>query len=117
MSTYIMLSTLTPEGRKTIKDRPGRIREVSQELESMGARVTEQYATLGPYDFVSIVEAPDNETISKISVDLCSRGTVEIMTLAAVSVDSFISSLTIERRSKPKKATKATKTKGKAKRK
>jgi uncharacterized protein with GYD domain len=117
MSTYIMLSTLTPEGRKTIKDRPGRIREVSQELESMGARVTEQYATLGPYDFVSIVEAPDNETISKISVDLCSRGTVQIMTLAALSVDSFISSLTIERRSKPKKTTKATKTKGKAKRK
>ena len=119
MGTYIMLSTLTPEGRKTIKDRPGRIKEVSQELESMGARVTEQYATLGPYDFVSIVEAPDNETIGRISVDLCSRGTVEIMTLAAVSVNSFISSissLTMERRSKPKKAAKATKTKGKAKR-
>ena len=116
MGTYIMLSTLTPEGRKTIKDRPGRIKEVSQELESMGATVTEQYATLGPYDFVSIVEAPDNETIGRISVDLCSRGTVEIMTLAAVSVNSFISSLTMERRSNPKKAAKATKTKGKAKR-
>ncbi|HSE84216.1 MAG TPA: GYD domain-containing protein [Thermodesulfobacteriota bacterium] len=93
MSTYILLSKLTAEGRKTIKDRPDRIREVDKELENMNVRVVEQYATLGPYDFVNIVEAPDNETISKVSVDLCSRGTVEIMTLAAISVDSFISSL------------------------
>ena len=118
MGTYIMLSTLTPEGRKTIKDRPGRIKEVSQELETMGARVMEQYATLGPYDFLSIVEAPDNKTISKLSVDLCSRGTVEIMTLAAIPVSSFISSLgTIEKKSKAKKpAVKSAKPKGKAKR-
>ncbi len=87
MNTYIMLSTLTPEGRKTIKDRPGRIKEVSQELETLGLRVTRQYATLGSYDFVSIVEASDNETISKISVDLCSLGTIETMTLAAMPVD------------------------------
>lgn len=120
MSTYIMLSTLTPDGRKTIKDRPGRIGEVNQELEAMGVRVMKQYATLGPYDFLSIVEAPDNQTISKISVDLCSRGTVEIMTLAAIPVDSFISSLgTIVKKSKPKKPAKPVKSpkaKGKAKR-
>jgi uncharacterized protein with GYD domain len=107
MNTYIMLSTLTPEGRKTIKERPERIKEVSQELETLGLRVTGQYATLGPYDFVSIVEASDNETISKISVDLCSRGTIEIMTLAAMPVDSFISSLTMKNKSKTKKATKS----------
>jgi uncharacterized protein with GYD domain len=120
MGTYIMLSTLTPEGRKTIKDRPERIGEVNRELEAMGARVMKQYATLGPYDFLSIVEAPDNQTISKISVDLCSRGTVEIMTLAAIPVDSFISSLgTIVKKSKPKKPTrpvKSAKAKGKARR-
>ncbi len=118
MGTYIMLSTLTPEGRKTIKDRPERIGEVNRELEAMGARVMKQYATLGPYDFLSIVEAPDNQTISKISVDLCSRGTVEIMTLAAIPVDSFISSLrTIVKKSKPKKPTRPVKSaKGKARR-
>jgi uncharacterized protein with GYD domain len=120
MGTYIMLSTLTPEGRKTIKDRPGRIREVSQELETMGVRVMKQYATLGPYDFLSIVEAPDNHTISKISVDLCARGTVEIMTLAAIPVDSFISSLRkIGKKSKPEKTVKpvkSAKAKGKSKR-
>jgi uncharacterized protein with GYD domain len=107
-----MLSTLTPEGRKTIKDRPGRIKEVSRELETFGLKVTRQYATLGPYDFVSIVEASDNETISKISVDLCSRGTIEIMTLAAMPVDSFISFLTMRDKIKTKRATKS---KGKAK--
>ncbi len=107
MGTYIMLSKLTPEGRKTIKERPGRIKEVDQELEAMGLKVIKQYATLGPYDFVNIVEASDNETVGKVSVDLCSRGTIEIMTLAAIPVDKFISSLKTVKRVKPKKTTKA----------
>ncbi len=107
MGIYIMLSKLTPEGRKTIKERPGRIREVDQELEAMGMKVVKQYATLGPYDFVNIVEARDNETVGKVSVDLCSRGTVEIMTLAAIPVDKFISSLKTVKRDTSKKATKA----------
>lgn len=93
MATYILLSKLTPDGRRTIKERPGRIKEVDKEIEKMGARVRDQYATLGPYDFVSIVDAPNNETISRVSVDLCARGTVEIMTLAAIHRDSFIASL------------------------
>jgi len=107
MGTYIMFSKLTPEGRKTIKERPGRIKEVDQELEAMGLKVIKQYATLGPYDFVNIVEAADNETVGKVSVDLCSRGTIEIMTLAAIPVDKFISSLKTVERVKPKKTTKA----------
>jgi len=104
MATYILLSKLTPDGRKTIKKRPGRIREVDKEIEKMGAKVVQQYATLGPYDFVNIVEAPNNETISKVSVDLCARGTVEIMTLVAIQVDSFITSLKkgSKSRAKPK---------------
>jgi uncharacterized protein with GYD domain len=114
MGTYILLSKLTPDGRKTIKERPGRIKEVDQELERIGVRVIEQYATLGPYDFVNIVEAPDNETISKVSVDLCSRGTVEIMTLAAIPVDSFISAIKAGKKAKPKRAKTA---KGKPKKK
>ena len=76
-----------------MKERPGRIKEVDKELEDIGVRVVEQYATLGRYDFVNIVEAPDNETIGKVSVDLCSRGTVELITLPAVSVESLVESL------------------------
>lgn len=89
MGKYIMLSTLTDEGRKTIKMRPERIKEVNKEIEKMGVKVLAQYAVLGPYDFVNIVEAANNETISRVSIELGSRGTVKIMTLAAIPIDKF----------------------------
>ncbi len=84
-----MLSTLTDEGRKTLKERPERLKEVNQEIEKMGARVITQYAVLGDYDFVNIVEAPSNEVIARISVELGSRGTVQLTTLPAMTIDSF----------------------------
>ncbi len=93
MGIYILLSRLTPDGRKTLRERPYRIREVDEELERMGVRVLEQYATLGQYDFVNIVEAPDNETIGEVSVDLCSRGTLDLITMPAIDVDKFINTL------------------------
>ncbi|HXG30577.1 MAG TPA: GYD domain-containing protein [Thermodesulfobacteriota bacterium] len=93
MATYVMLSTLTDEGRKTVKMRPERIKEVNKELEKSGVKVLAQYAVLGPYDFVNIVEAPDNETISRVSIELGSRGTVQLMTLAAIPIDKFTSKL------------------------
>jgi uncharacterized protein with GYD domain len=93
MPTYVLMSTLTDEGRKTVKERPDRIKEVNQELEGMGARVIGQYAVLGAYDFVSIVEAPNNETIARISVELGSRGTVHIMTLPAIPIEDFTNQL------------------------
>jgi uncharacterized protein with GYD domain len=93
MPTYVLMSTLTDEGRKTVKERPDRIREVNRELEGMGARVLSQYAVLGAYDFVSIVEAPNNETIARISVELGSRGTVQIMTLPAIPIEDFTDQL------------------------
>jgi len=89
MATYIMLSTLTDEGRKTLKERPERLQEVNREIEAMGARVTSQYAVLGTYDFVNILEAPDNETIARISVELGARGTVSLTTLPALPVEAF----------------------------
>jgi uncharacterized protein with GYD domain len=89
MATYIMLSTLTDEGRKTLKERPERLKEVNKELEAMGARVVAQYAVLGGYDFVNVVEAPSNEVIARISVELGSRGTIQLTTLPAISVDTF----------------------------
>ncbi len=90
MPTYILLSTLTSEGRKTIKERPERIKEVNKEIEKFGAKVVEQYATLGKYDFVNIVEAPDNDAITRVSIELGSRGTVHIMSMPAKPIDAFL---------------------------
>jgi len=88
-----MLTTLTDEGRKTITENPGRIKEVNKEVEAMGAKVLAQYAVLGPYDFVNIVEAPNNEAVSKVAIALGSRGTLQTMTLAAMDIDAFIGGL------------------------
>ena len=90
MPIYILVSKLTNEGRKTIKNNPDRIRQVDQEIAKMGAKVLAQYATLGKYDFINIVEAPDNETIVCVSTELGSRGTVEITTLSAIPVFEFV---------------------------
>jgi uncharacterized protein with GYD domain len=89
MATYILLSTLTDEGRKTVKDKPFRIQEVNKEIESMGAKVVGQWAVLGPYDFVNVVEAPNNETVARISLEQGARGTIQIMTLAAIPVEEL----------------------------
>ena len=89
MSTYILLSSLTPEGRRTLHSNPDRLEEVNKEIEAFGWTVKEQYAVLGPYDFISIIEAPDNETVAHLSVDLGSRGTVNIMTLPAIPRGQF----------------------------
>jgi uncharacterized protein with GYD domain len=85
-----MISTLTDEGRKTIKKHPERIEEVNREIESMGAKVLAQYAILGQYDFLNILEAPNNEAIAKVSIELGSRGTIQIITLPAIPVEDFI---------------------------
>jgi uncharacterized protein with GYD domain len=91
VALYIILSNLTDEGRKTIKSRPERIREVNKEIDAMGGKVIAQYATLGPYDFVNVIEAANNEVIVRISVELGSRGTLQLMTLPAIDVNEFIS--------------------------
>ena len=93
MGIYIMLSTLTDEGAKTLKANPERLKEVNREVEGMGVKILAQYAVLGPYDFVNIVEAPDNETVTRVSLELSSRGTVRMTTLAAVPVDELIGRL------------------------
>jgi uncharacterized protein with GYD domain len=90
MAHYVILSTLTDEGRKTIKEKPQRILEVNKELEKLGVKVKEQFAVLGPYDFVNIVEAPDNDAVMRMSVELGARGRVQLLTLAAVPIEEFI---------------------------
>jgi uncharacterized protein with GYD domain len=89
LAVYILLSKLTAEGRKTVRENPARIQEVNKEIEKFGAKVLSQYATLGAYDFVNIVDAPDNKTVVKVSVELGSRGTVEITTLPAMMLNEF----------------------------
>jgi uncharacterized protein with GYD domain len=84
MPTYILLSTLTPEGRQTLHKNPDRLEQVNKEIADFGCKVVAQYAVLGSYDFVSIVEAPDNETAAHLSIDLGSRGSVSITTLPAI---------------------------------
>ncbi len=84
MPTYILLSTLTPEGRETLHKDPDRLEAVNREMTEFGCKVISQYALLGLYDFITIVEAPDNETVAHLSIDLGSRGSVNIATLPAI---------------------------------
>src|SRR3990170_126723 len=106
MALYIMLTTLTDEGRKTIKANPGRIKEVNKEVEAMGVKVVAQYALLGPYDFVNVLEAPNNDVIAKVAVELGSRGTLATMTMAAFEVDAFTKAVSVSggRRRRVRKA-------------
>jgi len=91
--TYVMLSRLTPEGVQTLKNNPSRLREVNREIEQLGAKVTAQWAVLGRYDFVNIVEAPDEQTMSRVSLELGSRGTARYETLVAIPVEDFIAAV------------------------
>ncbi len=93
MPVYIMMTTLTDEGRKTIKEQPERIKEVNKEVEGMGVKILSQYAVLGQYDFLNILEAPSNEAVVKVALELGARGTVQTTTLAAMKLDDFIASL------------------------
>jgi len=90
MALYVMFTTLTDEGRKTIKNNPERIKEVDKEVERMGAKVLAQYAVIGPYDFVTILEAQNNEAIARVSVELGARGTIQVETHAAIPVYELI---------------------------
>ena len=93
MPTYVMLSTLTAQGVQTLKSNPERLREVNRDVEELGARVLHQWATLGTFDFVNVVEAPDNATIAKISIALGARGSAKLQTLIAVPIDELLSVL------------------------
>ncbi len=94
MPVFVMLTTLTDEGAKTLKHRPERIREVDQEiLEKFGVKILAQYAVMGPYDFVNILEAPDNDTIVKMAIELSSRGTIRTLTMPAIDIDTLIKDL------------------------
>jgi uncharacterized protein with GYD domain len=93
MATYVMLSRLTAEGAKTVKENPERIKEVDREVEALGARVSAQYALLGSYDFLTVLEAPDPETVARVSVELGRRGTAKYESMAAIPIETFVNML------------------------
>ena len=93
MPTYILLSNLTAQGVQTLKSNPARLREVNNDVEELGARVVHQWATLGPFDFVNVVEAPDAATIARVSVALGARGSTRIQTLPALEIEDFLRTL------------------------
>jgi len=94
MPVFVMLTTLTDEGAKTLKQKPGRIKEVDQEvMNKFGVKILAQYAVMGPYDFVNIIEAPDNDTVVKMAIELNSRGTIRTLTMPAIDIDTLIKDL------------------------
>jgi uncharacterized protein with GYD domain len=90
MPVYIMLSSLTAQGVQTLKSNPDRLREVNRDVEELGAKVLHQWATLGPFDFVNVIEAPDAATIARVSVTLGARGSAKLQTLTALDIDEFL---------------------------
>ncbi|MBI2909427.1 MAG: GYD domain-containing protein [Chloroflexi bacterium] len=90
MALYLMLTTLTDEGRKAIEEDPDRLKDINKEVEYMGAKILSQYALLGQYDFVNIIEAPGDADVAKFAIHLSGRGTMQTMTLPAIPLDDLI---------------------------
>ena len=93
MSIYLMLTTLTDAGRKSLQEDPEVLKELNKETEYLGVKVLNQYALLGQYDFVSILDAPSNEVIAKLAIRLSARGTTQTLTMAAITLDNLIAAL------------------------
>jgi uncharacterized protein with GYD domain len=93
MPKYVMLSTLGPDGAARLHENPERLREVSAEVEAMGVTVLEQFAVLGQWDFINILEAADDAAVAKVAMTLAARGTLKTMTLPIIDVDDFIAAL------------------------
>jgi uncharacterized protein with GYD domain len=93
MPTYLMLSTLTDQGLRTLQSNPDRLREVNRDVEELGARVLHQWTSLGTFDFVNIVEAPDAATIAKVSVALGARGSAKLESYELIEIDALLDRL------------------------
>ena len=98
MPVYLLLSTLTEHGVQCIVEEPACLRSISRDIENLGVKVLDQYATLGQYDFVHVIEAPDNETVARVSMELIARGHIKPLSLPTISINDFISRLSLDRR-------------------
>jgi uncharacterized protein with GYD domain len=90
MPYFVLLSTLTEKGRKTLMEKPGRIWDVNKEVEEMGAKIVAQYSLLGPYDFINILEAPNNQVISRVAASLGARGSMIPFAMAAITIEDLV---------------------------
>lgn len=88
-----MLSTLGPDGSARLRESPQRLHEVRAEVEAMGVKVVHQWALLGQWDFLNILEAPDATTVAKVATTLSARGTLKTMTLPIVEIDDLVTAL------------------------
>ena len=93
MPTYLLLTTLTPEGCATLHAEPDRLNAVNKEIEGFGCKIIAQYSLLGIYDFMTLVEAEDNESIAHLSIDLASRGTMKMQSFPATTLPDLIAKL------------------------
>jgi uncharacterized protein with GYD domain len=98
MPIYLLLSTLTTHGVECVVENPSCLRQISMDIENLGVKVLDQYATLGQYDFVHVIEAPDNETVARVSMELIVRGHLKPLSLPTISINDFISRLSLDRR-------------------
>jgi len=93
MAYYMQLGILTDEGRRAFKDNPDWILELNKRMELMGVKILTQYALLGQYDFVNIIEAPGDEVAAKVAIKLSATGTVHPLTIAAIPLDKLMETL------------------------
>ncbi len=88
MATFVVLLNLTQQGKQNITDLSG-LDAAKQSIEAMGAQWKAWYMTLGPYDAVAIIEAPDDETAARIALAQGATGSATIQTLRAFTEDEF----------------------------
>jgi uncharacterized protein with GYD domain len=93
MPVFVMLSTLGPQGSATLRENPQRLHQVNADVESMGVKILHQYALLGQWDFLNIIDAPDQATMAKVATTLSARGTLKTQTLSALSIEELITAL------------------------
>ncbi len=89
MAKYVLLSRFTQQGAQNIKDGPARLEAVKETLQGLGAELKDFYLTLGEYDAIVVVEAPDDETVATASLAIGSLGNVRIETLRAFTEDEY----------------------------
>ncbi|MBI5957982.1 MAG: GYD domain-containing protein [Chloroflexi bacterium] len=98
MPVYVLLSTLSEHGVSCVVEDPTCLRQISRDIENLGVKVLEEYATLGTYDFVHVIEAPDNETVARVSMEMIAKGHLKPLTMPTISINDFISRLSLDRR-------------------
>ena len=93
MPTYLMFATLSPQGLQTLRATPERLFEVNRESEALGVRVLQQWALLGPYDILSVVDAPDREAVMQLSAKMAARGSAQVVTLPVLEIEDFLDTM------------------------